>query len=105
MKINYGAHYKNSEKNIKRKYKEQEMLLKIKNHIKQCTNVQELISSPISIMYGYEDLKYELSGYSSFNLCKNGGKVRLIFTADKELQEIILEYVSVEHYEDFKNKL
>ncbi len=105
MQITYGNLYRSSEKNIKRRFKEQDTLNKIKNHIKQSSNFIELKSNPISIMYGFEQLKYELNDYYSFNLCKNGGKIRLIFSIDISLNQVSLEYISVEHYADFKNKL
>lgn len=105
MKIEYGYLYKNSEKNIKRHYDEQNTLDMIKNHIKQCVNFNELKNNPISIMYGYEQLKYELNKYHSFNLCKKGGKIRLIFSIDESLNQICLEYISNDHYIDFKNKI
>lgn len=103
MKIDYGIKYKNSLKNIKNRHKEKETLDMVLNHIKQCNNFQELNSNPISLMFGYEPLKYDLNGYYSFNLNKNGGKIRLIFSLSNDY--IILEYISIEHYEDFKNKL
>ena len=53
-------------------------------------------------MYGYEALKDDLSGYHSFNLCKNRGRIRLIFTVNREANEIKLIYISTEHYDDFK---
>ena len=103
MKIEYGIKFKNSIKSIKNKHNVKSTLDMIVNHIKQCNTFQELISNPISLMYGYEPLKYELNGYYSFNLNKNGGKTRLIFSLLNDY--IILEYISVNHYEDFKNKL
>lgn len=105
MKIVYGELYKNSKKNIKKHYSEQDTLDMIINHIKQCINFDELKNNPISIMYGYEQLKYELNNYYSFNLCKKGGKIRLIFSVDESLNQISLEFISIDHYIDFKNKL
>ena len=105
LTIDYGKYYKNSEKNIKKHYNELNMLEKIKTHIKQCNNYIELKNNPISKMYGFEQLKYELNNYYSFNLCKNGGKIRLIISINELEQEVILEYISVDHYLDFKNKL
>ena len=105
MKIVYGQLYKNSKKNIRKHYNEQDTLDMIINHIKQCINFIELKNNPISIMYGYEQLKYELNDYHSFNLCKKGGKIRLIFSVDETLNQICLEYISNDHYIDFKNKL
>lgn len=104
MKIEYGEKYKNSIKNIKNRHKEKKTLDMIMNHIKQCTDFQDLKTNPISMMFEYEPLKYELNGYHSFNLNKNGGKIRLIFSVESN-ELLTLEYVSVEHYEDFKNKI
>ena len=103
MNIDYGTKYKNSVKSIKNRHSEKKTLNLIINHIKQCDDFQELIRNPISLMFGYESLKYELNGYHSFNLNKNGGKIRLLFSVQGN--HVILEYVSIEHYEDFKNKL
>lgn len=104
MIIEYGSKYKNSLKNIKKRHKESDTLEMVLNHIRQCMDFNELKTSAISQMYEYEALKYELNGYHSFNLNKKGGKIRLIFSTDNN-QTITLEYISVEHYEDFKNKL
>ena len=104
MKIEYGNKYKNSLKSIKRRHKESNTLEKVLNHIRQCIDFNELIRNPISLMYEYEALKYELNGYHSFNLNRNGGKIRLIFSTDNQ-QLVTLEFLSVNHYEDFKNKL
>lgn len=104
MKIEYGNRYKNSLKAIKNKHKEYKTLEMVTNHIRQCIDFNELNRNPISLMYGYEPLKYELNGYYSFNLNKKGGKIRLIFSTDN-LQLIVLEFISTSHYEDFKNKL
>lgn len=102
--IEYGDKYKNSFKGIKNKHKEKEMLELIINHIKLCSDFQCLSTHPVSLMYGFEPLKYELNGYYSFNLNKNSGVVRLIVSTDNN--EILrLEFVSVNHYDDFKNKL
>ncbi len=105
MRIEYGKLYKNSEKNIKKHYNEKNTLDRLKNHIKQAVNFTDLKSNPISIMYGFEQLKYGLNKYYSFNLCKNGGKIRLIFSVDESLNQVSLEYISTNHYIDFKNKL
>ena len=94
MKIEYGSKYKNSLKNIKKRHKESNTLEMVLNHIRQCIDFNELSRSPISQMYEYEALKYELNGYHSFNLNKNGGKIRLIFSTDNH-QTIILEFISI----------
>jgi hypothetical protein len=105
MQIKYGDKYKNSEKNIKKRYSEKETLEKIKTLIKQCESFDELKENPISVVYGYEALNHELNGYYGFNLYKNGGTIRLIFSINIEENIVILEYVFEKHYMDFKNKL
>lgn len=102
MKIVRHQKYKNQEKKLKKRYENREIYEKIINHIKQCDTINELENNCISKMYGYEALKDDLSGYHSFNLCKNRGRIRLIFTVNREQNEIKLIYISTEHYEDFK---
>ncbi len=92
-------------KKIKKHYKEQEKLDKIINHIKMCDTMEILENHSISKIYEFEPLKHELNGYYSFNLCKKGGVIRLIFTVDRVNNIVILEYISMDHYDDFKNKL
>lgn len=56
-------------------------------------------------MYGFEPLKHEMRGYYSFNLCKVGGVIRLVFTIDVKNNSVNLEYISMNHYKDFKEKI
>lgn len=104
MIIEYGDKYKNGLKRIRNKHKEKDTLELIVNHIKLCNDFQCLCTHPVSLMYGFEPLKYELNGYYSFNLNKSSGVVRLIVSTDKN-ETLRLEFVSVNHYDDFKNKL
>ncbi len=101
MKINYGEKFKNSLKKIKKKHDELFTYEKIVNHIKQCNDFSDLSIHPISYVYGFEQLKHEYNGYYSFNLNKNGGTDRLIFSLCDN-KSIILEYISTDHYKDFK---
>lgn len=101
MKIEQHERFKNSLKKLKKNYNEQMMYEKIVNHMKICNNFKDFSNNPISIMYGFEPLKHELNGYYSCNLNKNGGTIRLIFSSD-ENNIITLEYVSTDHYLDFK---
>ena len=94
--------FKNEEKKLKRHYKEKEMLEKIILLIKESSSYDELVINPFSKMYGFEILRYDMSGYYSFNLCKNGGMIRLICRIEKEKNLVILEYITMNHYEDFK---
>lgn len=103
MKID-RSNFKDQEKKLKRHFKEQKILEKIILHIKQCETCEELSQSPISMLYGFEKLKYFSNEYYSFNLCKNGGVIRLICSINKEYNIISLEFVSMNHYDDFKRK-
>ena len=102
MVIDYGEHYFKSEKRIKKKYENVRILDMVKTHIKQCSSFSELEANPISRVYGFEKLKYELNDYYSFNLCKNRGTIRLIVSIDDAINQVRLEYVSIDHYDDFK---
>lgn len=102
MFIEYGIHYKKSVKNLKKYHKETKILEMVKNHLKQSYDLCELKKNPISYTYGFEALKYELNGFYSFNLCKSGGSIRLIVAFDEIENIAILEYISMNHYEDFK---
>lgn len=97
--------FNNQEKKLKKYNEEKKTYDKIINHIKLCNNFTELGYSPMSLMYGFEALKHELSGYYSFRLSKKGGVIRLIVSEGKSDEEINLEYISMEHYEDFKRKI
>lgn len=46
-----------------------------------------------------------MTGFCSFNLCKNGGTIRLIFTVNKDKNLVIIKYISMDHYKDFKRKI
>ena len=46
-----------------------------------------------------------LKGYYSFNLCKKGGVIRLIFTIDEYNNIVNLIFISMNHYEDFKRNI
>ena len=97
--------FKNQEKKLKKNKKEYEMYNKIIDHIKMCRNFDELRFSPISLMYGFEPLKYECNGYYSFNLSKKGGVIRLIVSIGEDDTVLNLDYISMDHYNDFKKSL
>lgn len=97
--------YKKEEKKLKKRAEVSEIYDKIIEHIKQCDDMVDLRTHPISWMYNFEAMRGDLSGYYSFNLCKNGGSVRLIFTVNEEVNTVTLAYISVDHYKDFKKKL
>lgn len=101
VQLNRG-NFKNEEKKLKKHYDEQIILEKNLGHIKRCESHEELCNNPVSLMYGFEELKHEFNGYYSFNLCKKGGVIRLIFSIDKDVMK--LEFISMNHYDDFKRK-
>ena len=97
--------YNNQEKKLGRYKNEQATYNKIIEHIKMCRNFDELQYSPISKMYGFEPLKYQCSGYYSFNLSKKGGVIRLIVSENEDCTVLNLEFISMDHYKDFKKRL
>lgn len=102
MKIEYGEKFEKSLKKLKKRHSDLQMYEKIINHMKRCNDFNEFSKSPISLIYGFEALKYELNGFFSCNLNKNGGTIRLIFSSN-QTNLITLEFVSTDHYLDFKN--
>lgn len=105
MQLCIDLKFKNEEKKLKRHHNELNQYEKIKTHIKECRDYNELQNHPISTIYGFEQLKYEFSGYYSFNLSKNGGVIRLICSIDKNKNCLKLEFISTNHYKDFKVKM
>lgn len=97
--------FKKQEKKLKKYHNEMIILNKIILHIKQNPTYEDLCQNPMSRIYGFEMLKNDMVGYYSFNLCKNGGTIRLIVSIDKENEIVKLEYISTDHYNDFKRKL
>lgn len=66
---------------------------------------KELKHNPLSNTYRFEQLKHEYSDYYSFNLCKAGsGVIRLILTVNEETNTVIFEFITFNHYKDFKRK-
>lgn len=105
MIISETPGYKNSSKKIKKNYEAKHKLNKVLNHIESVYNYKELKENPISNTYGFEELKDDLAGYCRFSIDKNrkSGKLRLIFSCIND--SIQLEYISDNHYEDFKRYL
>ena len=97
--------YNNQEKKLGKYKDEQTTYNKIIEHIKICKDFEELQYNPISRMYGFEALKNEFSGYYSFNLSKRGGVIRLIVSKNEDCRVLNLEFISMDHYKDFKRKL
>lgn len=48
--------------------------------------------------------KYFNDEYYSFNLSKKGGVIRLIFKIDTVNNVVILKFISMNHYANFKRK-
>ena len=105
MIISETTGYKNSLRKIKKSYEAKEKLNKVLNHIEILPNYEDLKNHEMSKIYGFKELKDDLSGYCRFSLDKNGknGKLRLILSCSND--SICLEYISDEHYEDFKRYL
>lgn len=91
-------------KNHKEEEKRLEQIIEL--IVLQIKTYNDLYTNSFLIMYGFEELKHELSGYYSYNLCKaRTGKIRLIMTIGKDFEIIYIEYISTDHYKDFKRKL
>ena len=103
MKIQ-RKNFKDEEKKLKRYFNEKNHYDRILEHIKTVKSYDELCNHPFSIMYGFERLKYFKDEYYSFNLGKNKGVIRLIFKIDRENNVVILKFISMDHYNDFKRK-
>ena len=96
------TNFKRQEKKLKNRHKELIEFEKVIRHIRNCKTFQELCEHEFSKLYKLELLKEDLTGYYSFNLCKNSGKIRLIFSINEELNIIRLVFISTNNYEDFK---
>lgn len=104
MIIQETSGYKNSCKKMKKKPEFKEELDKILSHIEAINSFDELKDHPISLLYGFEVLRSDLTGYYKFSITSNN-KYRLLFSYNIEYNIIILEYISENHYEDFKKYL
>ncbi|MBO4245566.1 MAG: hypothetical protein J5892_02350 [Bacilli bacterium] len=98
--------YKNSLKKIKKNYDAMDKLNKVLSHMEVVHDFKDLKNHVISDQYGFEELKGDLTGYYRFSIDKNSksGKLRLLFSCPDNYS-IRLEYISDEHYEDFKRYL
>lgn len=105
MIISETTGYKNSLKKIKKNHEAMVKLKKVLNHIETVKDYNDLKNHEISSLYGFEELKDDLAGYCRFSIDKNGktGKLRLIFSHSND--SIKLEYISDDHYVDFKKYL
>lgn len=98
MQVLYTKSYDNTIKGLKKRYKEQSELNDILDLINNSTDFAELKENPISKLYDFEPLKYELNEFYSFKINKK--VIRLIV---KPINNNLLElsYISYEHYNDF----
>lgn len=104
MEIVFSKSFDNSSKCLKNRVKCKERLNEILDFIQNSSDFNELNNNPLNKLYDFEPLKYNLSGFYSF--CLQPGKkgtIRLIVKPDeKNNKRIILSYVSLNHYKDFK---
>ena len=102
MNIIYTKSYDNTVKKLKRRKKECDNLEDIKSKITNHNTFKEIEMNPImTTIYDFEALKYQNSGFWSFNLEKHGGVIRLIVMPSEKEDEIIFVYISYDHYKDF----
>ena len=98
MNIIYTKSYDKSIKKIKNHHLEQEELNYILEYLRSKRYFHEIINDPMSKIYGFERLRYELNSFYSFKLSK---MVRLIVKPNDENIELYLVYISTKHYDDF----
>lgn len=103
MEVKYTKSYDTTLKKLKKHKLEFENLKRIIEIIERSPNMESLNFSPVAKIYGYEKLKGINLGFSSFNLCKNGGVIRLLITNSFN-EKTFLCYISYKHYEDFDKK-
>lgn len=102
MKIIYTKSYDSQLKKLKKHKIEYENLKRIIDAIESTNIFKDLSKTPVAILYKFERLKHQNNGFYSFNLCKNGGKIRLIVKPNENNEvEIYIVFISFEHYEDF----
>lgn len=73
------------------------------SHIEAAKDFDELKNHPISYIYGLEILRGDLSGFYKFIIDQKNSKLRLLFSYENNV--LILEFISDEHYVDFKRYL
>ena len=105
MDIIHTKSFDSSFKKLKRHPIEYTNLFKILDIIENVDDFNQLCNLPQVFIYGFERLKHDKSDYYSFNLKKNGGRIRLIIKPhDNNTIELFLILISYEHYEDFDPK-
>ena len=105
MNLLYTKSFDNTLKKIKSHQKELSNLKTIKSILESSTDFNELKNNPLIKLYGFEQLKYQLNEFYSFNPGKNGGVIRLIIKPDEyNPRNIYLVFISYKHYEDFSEE-
>ena len=106
MKIIYSKNYEKGLKELQKKHKTNELsnLKSIIDAIKNSDNYNDLKLTPAAAIFKFEELKNDKVGFASFNLCKNGGKIRLIVRPRENMIIIEVVFISTDHYKDFDPK-
>ncbi len=98
MRIIYAKSYDATYKNLKKYPKEKERLEEIIKHILYFDTFTDMINDPLTMIYNFERLEYELNEFYSFRLSK---VYRLIVRPRENDIEVELVYISTNHYNDF----
>lgn len=106
MIVRYSENYKKWLKQLKKKHKTRELdnLTEILDAIKESDTYQDLKLTPAAAIYKFEELRNDKTGFASFNLCKNGGVIRLIVRPQDNLIVLEVIFISTDHYRDFDPK-
>ena len=105
MNLIYTKSFDNTYKKLKRHLKENSNLNIIKSIFESSTDFNELKNNPLIKLYSFEQLRYQLNEFYSFNLDKSGGIIRLIVKPDEyNPQNIYLIFISYKHYDDFSKE-
>lgn len=106
MNVRYSKNYDKGYKELKKKHRTEQLnnLKDINDLIKNSLDFNELKNNPLAYMYDFEPLKYNNSGYYSFNLSKHGGVIRLIVKPQDNCVNMDLVDISSDHYKDFDPK-
>ncbi len=103
MKIIYSKSFDKSLKKLKKHHKELKVLNKLINDLTNYDYFSDLINDNyIKTYYKFERLKYNNKNFYSFNLNRNGGKIRLI--VEQKDEDCIMLYISTDHYNDFNER-
>jgi len=98
LRIIYTKSYDATYKDLKKHPKEKERLDEIIRHIEHFDTFTDMIRDPLTRIYNFERLKYELNEFYSFRLSKI---YRLIVRPRGNDIEVELVYISTDHYIDF----